>query len=796
MYVQSKGMKRDTTAAGASDPKNLVELAVEYCKQGWSIIPLMSPDMARYRTGCAPGADLSAEGAKMSKTPLLRSWKRYQKERADEAQIRAWWAKWPTANIGGICGEISGRVVIDIDPRNGGVRAGHEHTPVEAATGGDGHHLHYLWPDGGLAKRYPKLPGVDIQGEGKYVVLPGSTHHSGQIYAWERHPDCAFRNGVPVTEPAPCPTIYTAKWGGLTAGGEPQKAPSRPKEDPNRWIATALCTPISEGGGPHGGRSNTATKLAGALVGSLGMPDDIAYHTLRLWRDTCCRGEGAPTDEDLDGIITRLREAEDCQQWDEVSWRSHGPEVDLKPFGATLTKWIEYSARITRTPVDAAALVCLGVLSAASTRGHEVDCYEWDEAAGLFTVVGMDSGTRKTPVLKLISRPLSDLEIECATPSEEYYRAKARKDIAKATLSKALRGKKQADVAEIADLQMEADIELPPNKRYLATNVTPEGLEKLVIEQGSICVWTDELSKVLSNMSAYRRNGGADFDVFLAMWSGSGLIRDRVGTGHEARSKVTGSLVGMVQPDALPGLLPPKSREIGLLARFLWAFPRRVRFDPTPVPKQPGMETWWSNKIRAIAKHEPLRWTEPTSPEAEADPFAGFAAKLSEPEMSKITLTEESHRAVMEFYCRMEDAIEQDPGDAEWLSKMHGQLVRVAANLWLLENGPGSAELPLSYIERARQIVDQWLIPHARLAARLVESDSSERAARLIWHMVQDRDRFKPSEIKDLPLSAERKFKGLLFLSRNGWIREDPRAKKKTYLVNPFGSKIRWKRPA
>ena len=38
----------------------------------------------------------------------------------EEAKIRAWWTRWPDANVGIVTGEIAGIVVIDIDPRNGG----------------------------------------------------------------------------------------------------------------------------------------------------------------------------------------------------------------------------------------------------------------------------------------------------------------------------------------------------------------------------------------------------------------------------------------------------------------------------------------------------------------------------------------------------------------------------------------------------------------------------------------------------------------------------------------------------
>ena len=52
------------------------------------------------------------------KKPLI-DWKRYQEELPTEAVIRRWWSNWPDANIGLICGKISGIDVLDIDSEEG-----------------------------------------------------------------------------------------------------------------------------------------------------------------------------------------------------------------------------------------------------------------------------------------------------------------------------------------------------------------------------------------------------------------------------------------------------------------------------------------------------------------------------------------------------------------------------------------------------------------------------------------------------------------------------------------------------
>jgi hypothetical protein len=118
------------------------------------------------------------------KHPLLE-WKPFQSRRPSEEEVRAWYRRWPAAGVGIICGLVSGLVVLDLDPRNGGTLID-QRVPRGPAvlTGGGGEH-YYL---GLIGERVPKipslLPGVDLQGEGSYVVAPPSVHPSGVAYRW------------------------------------------------------------------------------------------------------------------------------------------------------------------------------------------------------------------------------------------------------------------------------------------------------------------------------------------------------------------------------------------------------------------------------------------------------------------------------------------------------------------------------------------------------------------------------------------------------------------------------------
>lgn len=103
----------------------------------------------------------------------------------DPEQVCAWWSRWPNALIGMPTGAASGLVVLDLDLKGGcdgaaafeALRAGRG-APVGPVvrTRSGGHHLYMRAPEG---RRVPcsagrLAPGVDVRGDGGYVVVPPS----------------------------------------------------------------------------------------------------------------------------------------------------------------------------------------------------------------------------------------------------------------------------------------------------------------------------------------------------------------------------------------------------------------------------------------------------------------------------------------------------------------------------------------------------------------------------------------------------------------------------------------------
>lgn len=165
----------------------------------------------------------------------------------DQAQIDRWWKSWPGANVGVACGP-SGIVVIDIDPRHDGDESLRDliegkdwpDTPT-VLTGGGGVHYYFKAPPDVVIRNSSSLlgPGIDVRGEGGYVVAPPSWHESGRQYEWET---------------------------GLAPGDI--KAAYLPD-----WLSQLLTTPGSRGSAPTaigavipaGKRDETLTSLAGSM---------------------------------------------------------------------------------------------------------------------------------------------------------------------------------------------------------------------------------------------------------------------------------------------------------------------------------------------------------------------------------------------------------------------------------------------------------------------------------------------------------------------------------------------------
>lgn len=149
------------------------EAAITYIKQGFAVFPLEV-------RGKKP---LTTHGVKDATV--------------DPVIVQGWWNKWEYANIGIATGQISGGLCVidmDIDEEKGldGWRTLRDwqdkHGIIAPSwlckTGRGGFHYYFLSNEP-IKNRVGVIPGVDVRGDGGYIVAPPSIHPNGTKYEWD-----------------------------------------------------------------------------------------------------------------------------------------------------------------------------------------------------------------------------------------------------------------------------------------------------------------------------------------------------------------------------------------------------------------------------------------------------------------------------------------------------------------------------------------------------------------------------------------------------------------------------------
>lgn len=282
-----------------------LDYALAYARRGWPVLPLYWPQ----GSGCACDNPVCAS---IGKHPLWHpdDYRSGANSASTEPEVLArWWERWPQANIGLATGSRAGWFALDIDPRSGGEESlddlerlhGKLPETVMSMTGGGGQHYLFTLPDFPVSSRSGAgalRPGVEIKGEGGYIVAPPSRHGSGRAYEWE------LSSTPGQVEIAPAPEWLLA----MLREAPAKRAPAGPE------------API-----PEGERNSTLTSIAGKMRrGGLGA--DAIEAALRVTnRDRC---QPPLLDEEVHRIahsVARYEPAE-ATEW-RVGTASDDPEA-------------------------------------------------------------------------------------------------------------------------------------------------------------------------------------------------------------------------------------------------------------------------------------------------------------------------------------------------------------------------------------------------------------------------------------------------------------------------------------
>lgn len=278
----------------------MLDAALELVRQGYRVFPCHTPKVTKTGTHCSCAkADCSSVG----KHP--RTLKGCTDASADEEQVRSWWSKWPDANVAIATG--TGLVVLDVDPDKGGTSNGLDLPDARRSVTGSGGEHWYMLSDGQPVPNSVELvgPGLDVRGEGGYVIAPPSLHESGRRYEWDT-------GGGEMNEPAP-------KWFLASARQKRQVA--------------ALEGPAAADAFVSGGRNDAMTAMAGSMRRKgFGAP----AITAALLQENAARCR-PPLDEPevrriAEGVARRYQPAAPVKGWGVLGWAELGTQLPNIPW--------------------------------------------------------------------------------------------------------------------------------------------------------------------------------------------------------------------------------------------------------------------------------------------------------------------------------------------------------------------------------------------------------------------------------------------------------------------------------
>lgn len=436
-----------------------------------------------------------------------------------------------------------------------------------------------------------------------------------------------------------------------------------------------------------------------------------------------------------DGAPLRLVSPDEPVQSPESGWEPPvplGQQRGLPAFPVeALPSWlgamVDAVATATQTPPDLPGCLALAAVSAAA-GGRAVARVRagWDEPVNIYTVVTLPPASRKTPVFRSMTTPLQVAEkelidrarpgIEQAKLERSTYEATAQR-AEKAAAGKSSQDERDTAVSEALEASLTAQaVEVPPEPRLLADDITPEETAgQLAAQGGRLAVMSAEGG--IFSILAGRYSGTPNLDVFLKGHGGDMLRIDRRGRGAETVDHPAITLGLTIQPAVLDDLSRTSLfRGTGLLARFLYALPDNTvgsrLADPPAVPEQVAATYTDTLRRLVLALHE---WTDP----------------------AVMAFSPEANQVLIAMHTEVEPKLHPTRGEwahiGDWAGKLVGHTARLAALLHIAEHAPEPWHHPVSgaTAQAARQIADYYT-SHALATFDRLGADPSLEGARTL----------------------------------------------------------------
>lgn len=592
--------KFPTLDSRSFSPGTQLDSAVFFASKGIPIVPLHGT-IGGVCT-CYQGANCKSPGKHPTTEHGLKD------ASADLDTIEDWFEQSPNANLGLLTGADTGLVVLDVDPRHGGDRSlielqkefGPLPKTIRVKTGGDGEHYYFQHPGGKVGNKTGIRDGLDLRGDGGYIVAPPSIHASTRPYLWDEEADTI----------APLPS-----W--LLDLINTKKKTILPKAADNN-------SSLAEG------KRNASLMSIGGTLKSRGLDQSQIATALSALNQVLCH---PPLEASEVAQITQS-----LSKYQEATWQEPMPlppearamKLDRSMLPEPLGAWCADISERMQVPLECVAGSAIAMLS--SLIGRKIAIYpkrhdRWVVIGNLWAMIVAPPGSLKTPtfneVLRLLfgldDRSIQKFEEESQKLKELETVAKTEIDALKDALKKAVRDGKPDRIEQCKNLLALAVRDLEEKskitaRRYIVNDSTTEMLLTIIRNnpQG-IMLYRDELSGWLESMHKSGREGDRQF--YLESWAGDASYKtDRISRGTTAVPGLCLSVLGGLQPIVLESYVAAMAKggksDDGFLQRFqLLIYPERQKgwknidrepdpvaeaaiariveaFDGIPVPKQ------------------------------------------------------------------------------------------------------------------------------------------------------------------------------------------------------------------
>jgi hypothetical protein len=259
----------------------------------------------------------------------------------------------------------------------------------------------------------------------------------------------------------------------------------------------------------------------------------------------------------------------------------------VEVFPPPLQAYCREVAEAKLAPLDFVGAAMLVVAGAAIGQSVNIKVKrDWTEAPLLFVIIVAPPGKTKSPVVRAVAKPLTEIDrrlrVESAKASQEWIDRKKAHD--------------KDDSAPPPGPE-------PRQRRAIVKDVTRESLVVILADNpsGVLCD-PDEASGWVASFNEYKGKGGSDREFWLSIWGSAPVSVDRKG-GRESTYVPFpfAAVVGGLPPVKLDKLTDERSRSDGLLDRIIFTCPEEFpRQYWTEADLSEKAERDWSESIAKL----------------------------------------------------------------------------------------------------------------------------------------------------------------------------------------------------